>query len=76
MTPYFVNLKHNPIRLHLARLAVASWAAVIVVGADAHAAGSRNERVVASVEPGAAGEPIMAIVSLRNQRISVDGANG
>jgi L,D-transpeptidase catalytic domain len=76
MTPYFVNPKHNPVWLHPARLAIVSWAAVIAVGAHAHAASSRNERVVASVESRAAGEPIMAIVSLRNQRITVYDANG
>jgi hypothetical protein len=76
MTPYFVNPKHNPIWLHPACLAVASWAAVIAVGAHAHAASGRNERVVASVESRTAGEPIMAIVSLRNQRITVYDANG
>jgi hypothetical protein len=76
MTPYFVNPKRNPIWLHTARLAIASWTAVIAVGAHAHAASGRNERAVASVASRAAGEPIMAIVSLRNQRITVYDANG
>jgi L,D-transpeptidase catalytic domain len=48
---------------------------VIVMGDHAVAASSRNERAVASVER-AAGEPVMAIVSLRNQRITVYDANG
>jgi hypothetical protein len=76
MTPYFVNPKHNPIWLHPACLAIASWAAVIGVGTQAHAGSGRNERIVASVESRTAGEPIMAIVSLRNQRITVYDANG
>jgi hypothetical protein len=76
MTSCFVNPKHKPNWLQPARLAIASWAAVIAVGDHAGAAGGRNERAVASVESRAAGAPIMAIVSLRNQRITVYDANG
>jgi hypothetical protein len=65
----------RPILWQLAGPVIASWAAVIVMGDHAGAAGSRNERAVASVER-AAGEPIMAIVSLRNQRVTVYDANG
>jgi hypothetical protein len=61
--------------MQLAGLVIASWAAAIVMDDHAGAASSRNERAVASVER-AAGEPIMAIVSLRNQRITVYDANG
>src|SRR5262245_33836963 len=46
------------------------------MGDHAGAASSRNERAVASVEQRIAGAPIMAIVSLRNQRITVYDANG
>jgi hypothetical protein len=76
MTSCFVNPKHKPNWLQPARLAIASWAAVIAVGDHAGAAGGRNERAVASVESRAAGAPIMAIVSLRNQRITVYDGNG
>ena len=69
MTFRFVNPKHKPIWLQPARLAIAGWAAVIAVGDHAGAASSRNERAVESVESRTAGAPIMAIVSLRNQRI-------
>ena len=56
------------------RLAVLS---VAVIAASDHAAASgRNERSVVSVESRAAGEPIMAIVSLRSQRITVYDADG
>jgi L,D-transpeptidase catalytic domain len=75
MTSCFLNPKHKPTWLQPARLAIASWAAVIAVGDHAGASG-RNERAVASVESRASGAPIMAIVSLRSQRITVYDANG
>jgi hypothetical protein len=62
-----------------ARLAIASFAAVITAGDHAGAASGRNERAVASVESRIVGEPvepIMAIVSLRDQRITVYDAKG
>ncbi len=71
MTSGFVNPKRKPAWLQLARLAVAGWTAVIALGGHAGAAGGRSEPAVASVETRAAGAPIMAIVSLRNQRITV-----
>jgi hypothetical protein len=61
--------ERKPTWLQPVRLAVASWATVITVGNHAGAASSRNERAVASVEARAAGAPLMAIVSLRSQRI-------
>src|SRR5262249_27271924 len=76
MISYFVGPKHKPIWLQPACLAVASWAAVIVTGDHARAASGRSDRAVASVESRAAGAPIMAIISLRNQRITVYDANG
>ncbi len=76
MTSCFVNPKHKPTWLQPARLAIASWAAVIAVGDHAGAASGRNQRAAASVESRVAGAPIMAIVSLRNQRITVYDANG
>ena len=75
MNSYFVNAKRQP-PWWPARLAMASLAAVIAAGGHAGAAGSRNERSVASVESRVAGAPIMAIVSLRSQRITVYDADG
>jgi lipoprotein-anchoring transpeptidase ErfK/SrfK len=49
---------------------------VIAAGDHAGAASGRNERSVASVASRLTGEPIIAIVSLRNQRITVYDANG
>ena len=71
-----VAMKHKQKRLRPARLAIAGLAALIAAGDHAGAASGRSERAVESVEPRAAGEPIMAVVSLRNQRITVYDANG
>jgi L,D-transpeptidase catalytic domain len=76
MTSCFLNSRRRPTWLQPARLAIAGWAAVIAMGDHAGAASGRNERAVVSVEQRAAGAPIMAIVSLRNQRITVYDANG
>jgi hypothetical protein len=46
------------------------------MGDHAGAANSRNERAVVSVEQRAAGAPIMAVVSLRSQQITVYDAKG
>jgi lipoprotein-anchoring transpeptidase ErfK/SrfK len=51
-------------------------AAVIAASHHASAASGRNERSVESVQSRNAGEPIMAVVSLRNQQITVYDANG
>jgi L,D-transpeptidase catalytic domain len=76
MTFCFVNLKHKQTWLRPACLAIASLAAVTTSGDHVDAASSRNERSVASVESRTAGDPIMAIVSLSNQRITVYDADG
>jgi lipoprotein-anchoring transpeptidase ErfK/SrfK len=57
-------------------LAIASLAALIAAGDHAGAASGRTERSVASVDARTAGEPIMAIISLRDQRITVYDADG
>src|SRR5258708_8010275 len=73
MTSYFLSPKYKQAWLGPARLAVASLAAVITAGDHSGAANSRKERAVAfeSRTAGEPVEPIMAIVSLRNQRITV-----
>src|SRR5437763_16647392 len=60
----------RPARISLATLAV------IAAGDHAGAASSRNQPSMTSVASRTAGEPIMAIVSLRNQRITVYDASG
>ena len=59
-----------------AHIATAALAALIAVGNHAGATDRWSERPFESIESRAAGEPIMAIVSLRNQRITVYDANG
>jgi hypothetical protein len=51
-------------------------AALIAAGHDAAARTGRSERPVETVQSRSAGEPVMAIVSLRNQRITVYDAKG
>jgi hypothetical protein len=67
------NLKHNLIALR--PLALAGLA--LLISADyATAASARSKRSVQSVESRSGGDPVMAIVSLRNQRITLYDANG
>ena len=79
MTSRCVNPKRKqarlrPIYLALMYLAVASLAVLIAAGDDA---GARSgERSIESIESRSAGEPLMAIVSLRDQRITVYDAKG
>src|SRR5258706_8302865 len=76
MTSRFVNPKRKQTRLRPAHLAVASLAALIAAGDHAGARSGWSERSVESVESRSAGDPIMAIVSLLNQRINVYHAQG
>ena len=77
MTSRFPNPKHRQTRLRPARLAIAGLAALIAAEDHAGATSGRSERSVESIiESRTAGEPIMAIVSLSNQRITVYDANG
>ncbi len=64
------------VSFQLARTAVASLALLIAAEDLAAAGSSRNERSIESVAARTAGEPIMAIVSLRSQRITVYDADG
>ena len=59
----------------LPHLAMAALAALIGT-ADAAARGTGEERAIESNQSRSAGEPVMAIVSLQNQRITVYDANG
>jgi len=71
-----VNPKRKPTRLRPAHLAVAGLAALIAAGDPVGATERRSERSVESIEQRTAGEPVMAIVSLHSQRITVYDANG
>jgi hypothetical protein len=76
MRSRFVNPKRKPTRLRPAHLAVAGLAALIAAGGPVGATDRRSERSVESIEQRTAGEPVMAIVSLHSQRITVYDANG
>ena len=73
MNFYFVNPNHIRALWHVVRLGVASLAALIAANDVTGAASVQNEQ---SMELRSAGEPIMAIVSLRDQQITVYDANG
>jgi hypothetical protein len=78
MMSYFVSPKYKQTWLRPAQLAIASLAAVITASDYAGAANGRKERA-AGFESRIAGEPvepIMAVVSLRNQRITAYDAKG
>jgi L,D-transpeptidase catalytic domain len=72
----FTEPMHNLMVLRSARLALASLAVLVLVGDHAHSAGGRSERSVESINSRAAGEPILAIISLRSQRITIYDAKG
>jgi hypothetical protein len=57
-------------------MAVATLALLVATGNVAEAGGSRKERSIESITTRTAGEPIMAIVSLHSQRITVYHADG
>jgi hypothetical protein len=78
MTLCFLDGVRKPTRLRPAHPAVAIGAALIILLAagDHAAAGRRNESAVEAVDSRAAGAPVMAIVSLHSQRITVYDASG
>jgi hypothetical protein len=81
MSSGFVRPKRKPMRLWparlaMARLAMAGLAALVVAGSPADATDRRRERAVESIETRPAGEPIMAIVSLQSQRITIYDTHG
>ena len=76
MRSYFVNRTRKQQWMRPTHVAVAALAALIAAGSLAGAAERRGERQIESVASRTAGDPIMAIVSLHNQRITVYDANG
>ena len=71
----FAKLKCREV-CQLAPMAVATLALLIATGNFAGAGSSRTERSIVSIATRTASEPIMAIVSLRSQRITVYDADG
>jgi hypothetical protein len=76
MTSRCVNPKCEQKRLLPAYLAVAVLAVLIAAGDGAAARSGPGERPIESIQSRSAGEPIMAIVSLRSQRITVYDSRG
>jgi L,D-transpeptidase catalytic domain len=76
MTSRCVNPKCGPRRLRPAYLAVTALAVLIAAEDHAGARSGLSERPIESIQSRSAGEPIMAIVSLRDQRITVYDAKG
>jgi hypothetical protein len=76
MTSWSVSPKRRQNRLRAAFLAVAGLAVLIAAGDRAAARGGASERAIESVQSRAAGDPVMAIVSLGSQRITVYDAKG
>jgi hypothetical protein len=76
MTSGCVNPAHKQRGLWPAHLAIAGLAALVVAGDHAAARTGRTESSVESIQSRPAGEPVMAIVSLRDQRITIYDANG
>ena len=71
MTCCFLVSQHKKTWFRLTYIAIASLAALIAAANLAGAASGRKEPQVTSIQTRAAGEPIMAIVSLRSQQITV-----
>jgi hypothetical protein len=76
MTSWSVSPKRRQNRLRAAFLAVAGLAVLIAAGDRAAARGGASERATESIQSRSAGDPVMAIVSLRSQRITVYDAKG
>ena len=75
MTSRLVNFKHPYGVLRPVQLGIA-LALVIAAGDHALARSGRTESQIEAVQSRAAGEPIVAVVSLRDQRVTVYDADG
>lgn len=76
MTSRCVSPNGRQRRLRSVFLGAVTLAALITLGDDATARSGRSERAVETIQSRSAGDPIMAIVSLRDQRITVYDAKG
>jgi hypothetical protein len=76
MTSRCVNPECRQKWLRPAYLAAAAMAVLIAAGDHAGARSGQRERPIDSIQSRSAGEPIMAIVSLHSQRITVYDAKG
>jgi hypothetical protein len=76
MDARFMARKRKHIRRLSGPLAAASLAALLALGDHAAARSTRSAELAESIQSRTAGEPILAIVSLRSQRITVYDASG
>src|SRR5439155_19526473 len=76
MTSRFSNAQRTRAARRAVRLALAAVAALIVAPDPAGAASRHAERAVEAVAPRKAGAPIMAIVSLKSQQVTIYDAEG
>src|SRR5215831_11446628 len=76
MTSGFSKTNCKKTGLRLEHLAIAGLAVLIAAQDRADARGGASERAVETVEQRTAGEPILAIVSLQSQKITVYDARG
>jgi hypothetical protein len=76
MKSFLVNRNHQRASLRPAFAAIATLAAALTASNCAEAASRRGEQSVTSVDSRNPGEPIMAIVSLRSQRVTIYDAKG
>ena len=75
MRSFLSNPKRKPTRLASAGLAIAALAVLIALP-DRAAARGRSERAIESIATRAASEPVLAVVSLQRQRITIYDADG
>jgi lipoprotein-anchoring transpeptidase ErfK/SrfK len=75
VTSEYKRTRRRPAYLALA-LTLAALAVLVAAGSDAHARSGKAERPIESIQSRSAGEPVLAIVSLRSQRITVYDAKG
>jgi hypothetical protein len=76
MTSGLVNAERRRALTRSASFGVAALAALIAIGDHAEAIESRREAAIESVQSRNPGEPIMAVVSLRDQRVTVYDTHG
>jgi L,D-transpeptidase catalytic domain len=73
---FFVISKTQRTRLRPIHFALAALVALTAHGSDANAGERRGERVVEQIDARPAGDPVLAIVSLQSQRITIYDAKG
>jgi hypothetical protein len=76
MVERFATTQPAEAQRRAARLAVAAMAGMAALMADPRPVASRHPEPVEAVAPRAAGAPLMAIVSLKSQRITIYDADG